>query len=90
MVPNRSAVWVWRPRAGERRCHAQHHVNLLPVDLDALDQQPDQVPLRAPIHHGHPLPDLPGEVLQPADDQRQHRELRRLVPQPIRLFLKAP
>ena len=39
------------------------------VDLNAFDEEPDQVTLQRPIPSGHALLHLFGEVFEPADDQ---------------------
>src|SRR5829696_6380692 len=65
----------------EGRSDAEDDVNVRAIDLDALDQRTDQIPLQRPVDGCHPVTNLPGKVLKPAHDQRQCRALRRLVPQ---------
>src|SRR5215207_1256860 len=73
----------------EGRSDAEHDVNVRAIDLDALDQRTDQIPLQRPVDGCHPVTNLPGKVLKPAHDQRQCRVLRRLVPQGPGLLFPA-
>jgi hypothetical protein len=59
------------------------------VDLDALDEQPDQVALQRPIRSGHALLDLPCKVFKPTDDQRQGSAQRGLIAQGGGLLLPS-
>src|SRR3954469_22209564 len=69
------------PRVGGGRNDPEDDVDAVTVDLDALDQGPDQVALERPVDLGHPSPHPLREVLEPADDQRQGRPQGGLVPQ---------
>src|SRR3954452_15197457 len=75
------AARVGRSRVGGRRSDQEDDVDAGAVDLDALDQGPDQVTLERPVALGppslHPLP----EFLEPSYDQRQARPQGGLVPQ---------
>ena len=73
----------------EGRSDAEHDVNVRAIDLDALDQRTDQIPLQRPVDGCHPVTNLPGKVLKPAHDQRQCCALRRLVPQGRGLLFTA-
>src|SRR3954452_13491695 len=66
---------------------AEHDVDVPAVNLNALDQRTDQIPLQRPVDGCHPVTNLPGKVFKPAHDQRQCRALRRLVPQGRSLLL---
>jgi hypothetical protein len=52
-----------------RRSDTEHHRDVTTIDLDALDQKADQIPLEAPIDSRQAITDLPGKVLKPAYDQ---------------------
>jgi RNA-directed DNA polymerase len=67
------ADWPRRPRARGRRSDPEDDIDAVAVDLDALDQGPDQVALERPVELRHPPVDLLREVFKPADDQRQGR-----------------
>src|SRR3954454_16612997 len=71
----------------EGRSDAEHDIDVPAVNLNALDQKADQIPLQRPVDGCHPVTNLPGEILKPAHDQRQCRALRRLVPQGRSLLL---
>src|SRR3954447_17317525 len=75
------AVWPKRPRVGGGRSDPEDDIDAVAVDLDALDQGPDQVGLERPVDLGHPSPNPLCEVLEPADEQRQGRPQDGLVPQ---------
>src|SRR4051794_28718812 len=75
------AARVGRSRVGGGRSDPEDDVDAVAVDLDALDQGPDQVTLERPVDLGHPSPNPLREVLEPADDQRQGRPQDGLVPQ---------
>jgi len=53
----------------EERSDAEHDVDVLVIDLNALDQKADQIPLQRPIDRRQPIANLPREVLKPAHDQ---------------------
>src|SRR5215212_10024394 len=73
----------------EGRSAAEHDIDVPAVNLNALDQRTDQIPLQRPVDGCHPVTNLPGKVFKPAHDQRQCRALRRLVPQGRSLLLPA-
>src|SRR3954453_23533877 len=75
------AARVRRSRVGGGRSDPEDDVDAVAVDLDALDQGPDQVALERPVDLGHPSLHPLREVLEPADDQRQGRPQGGLVPQ---------
>src|SRR3954452_16760881 len=75
------AARVRGSRVGGGRSDPEDDVDAVAVDLDALDQGPDQVALERPVDLGHPSPHPLREVLEPADDQRQGRPQGGLVPQ---------
>src|SRR4051794_18142836 len=54
----------------EGRSDAEHDVDVPAINLNALDQNADQIPLQRPIDGRHPIANLPGEILKPAHDQR--------------------
>jgi hypothetical protein len=47
-----------------------HDVDVPAINLNALDQKADQIPLQRPIDSRHPIANLPDEILKPAHDQR--------------------
>src|SRR5215212_2337539 len=71
----------------EGRSDAEHDIDVPAVNLNALDQRTDQIPLQRPVDGCHPVTNLPGEIMKPAHDQRHCRALRRLVPQGRGLLL---
>src|SRR5215212_5072621 len=71
----------------EGRSDAEHDVDAPAINLNALDQKADQIPLQRPIDSRHPIANLPREILKPAHDQREGRALRDLVPQGRGLLL---
>src|SRR5215210_3239576 len=73
----------------EGRSDAEHDIDVPAVNLNALDQRTDQIPLQRPVDGCHPVTNLPGEIMKPAHDQRQCRALRRLVPQGRSLLFPA-
>src|SRR3954453_3418395 len=75
------AARVRGSRVGGGRSDPEDDVDAVAVDLDALDQGPDQVALERPVDLGHPSLHPLREVLEPADDQRQGRPQGGLVPQ---------
>src|SRR3954467_9233219 len=81
------------PRAAiariEGRSDAEHDVDVPAINLNALDQNADQIPLQRPIDSRHPIANLPDEILKPAHDQRYGRALRDLVPQGCGLLVPA-
>ena len=82
------------PRAGRIGCgecavDAEHDIDVVLIDLDPLDQGADQLALHEPVDLGHAVVNPFGEVLEPADDQRQRRLHRRLVPHGFELRLPS-
>jgi hypothetical protein len=73
----------------EGRSDAEHDVDVPAINLNALDQRTDQIPLQRPIDSRHPIANLPDEILKPAHDQREGRALRDLVPQGCGLLFPA-
>ena len=53
--------------------HSKDDVDVVFRDLDALDQETDQIAPRRPIHVIQPAADRLGESLELADDHRQGR-----------------
>jgi hypothetical protein len=74
------AARVRRSRAGGQRSDPEDDIDAVAVDLDALDQGPDQVTLERPVDLGHPPLHPLGEVLEPADDQGQGRPQGGFIP----------
>jgi hypothetical protein len=74
------AARVRRSRAGGQRSDPEDDIDAVAVDLDVLDQGPDQVTLERPVDLGHPPLHPLGEVLEPADDQGQGRPQGGFIP----------
>ena len=81
------AVWSSWPRVRGGRSNPEDDIDAVAVDLDALDQGPDQVALERPVDLGHPSVHLLREVLEPTDDQCQARSQGGLIPQGHGLLL---
>src|SRR4051812_17210325 len=88
-LPSSFAVRVRRSGVGGGRSDPEDDIDAVVVDLDALDQGPDQVALERPVDLGHPSPHPLREVLEPADDQRQCPPQGSLIPQGRGLLLPA-
>src|SRR4029450_3288685 len=69
-----------------RRSDTEHHGDVAAINLNALDQKADQIPLKRPINRRQSIPNLAGKVFEPAHTQRQRRPLSRLVPQGLSLL----
>src|SRR3954449_11489930 len=80
-LPSSFAVRVRRSGVGGGRSDPEDDIDAVVVDLDALDQGPDQIALERPVDLGHPSPHALREVLKPADDQRQCPPQGGLIPQ---------
>src|SRR4051794_22983014 len=80
-LPSSFAVRVRRSGVGGGRSDPEDDIDAVVVDLDALDQGPDQIALERPVDLGHPSPHALREVLEPADDQRQCPPQGGLIPQ---------
>src|SRR4051794_791287 len=88
-LPSSFAVRVRRSGVGGGRSDPEDDIDAVVVDLDALDQGPDQIALERPVDLGHPSPHALREVLKPADDQRQCPPQGSLIPQGRGLLLPA-
>src|SRR5690349_1115012 len=88
-LPSSFAVRVRRSGVGGGRSDPEDDIDAVVVDLDALDQGPDQIALERPVDLGHPSPHALREVLEPADDQRQCPPQGSVIPQGRGLLLPA-
>src|SRR4051812_20667991 len=88
-LPSSFAVRVRRSGVGGGRSDPEDDIDAVVVDLDALDQGPDQIALERPVDLGHRSPHALRDVLKPADDQRQCPPQGSVIPQGRGLLLPA-
>src|SRR3954465_7448235 len=60
---------------------AKDDPHLIIVDLDPPDQGADEIAPGSPVRRRQPVPDHPGEALEPADDQSQRSRPGGGIPQ---------
>src|SRR5688572_6799382 len=74
---------------GGKWSDAENDADGILVDLDALDEKADQLPLPVPIDLGELSAHLAGKILEPSDQERQCGPQRLVIEQSLALLLQT-